>query len=124
MKRQLHILLIILWTKSVYSQTIISESIKRIDTTYYQAGQIKTITFTENASSQETYLEQTSIVNRKIKTIYQYDECNNLRNTAIIYEVNNDPKYSGVMNPDRQREEDNLIKNVICDKQWMKPIIR
>ncbi|MCD6068270.1 MAG: hypothetical protein K0S33_3096 [Bacteroidetes bacterium] len=87
------------------------------DTTYYESGLLRTVTryaphyFQPFASSME----------KEIKTIYQFDECGNLRNKTVFYSGGNPAMY-GILGP-TLRLEDHIVRDVACDKEWGKPVI-
>jgi hypothetical protein len=56
-----------------------------------------------------------------IKTIYQYDECSNLRNITTVYQIYIDPYLNGFIRQETIEQKDFLIKNVKCSSFWLKP---
>lgn len=89
----------------------------KIDTTYYEEGQIETIT------RQSLFVRPTEVRYKvtEIKTVFQYDKCGNLRNTSVMLE-DNDPMRYGVLGP-RRWIEDKVSIGVTCDVPWIKPLI-
>lgn len=81
----------------------------KFDTTYFDNGQIETIT-------RQSWFVPTSkqrFKEREVKTVYQYDKCGHWRNTTTVFEA------FGTM----RWEEDNLAIGVSCDVPWIKPLI-
>ncbi|HTJ47912.1 MAG TPA: hypothetical protein VL443_00560 [Cyclobacteriaceae bacterium] len=89
----------------------------KFDTAYFGNGQVETVTRCDDfrAIIYPLYKAQ------KIKTVYQYDNCGNLRNTTTIFE-DGDPLHYGILGP-RRWTEDNLAKNVTCEVPWKKLFI-
>ena len=89
----------------------------KIDTTYFDDGQIETIT---RQSPIESTLGVTHDL-REIKIVYQYDRCGHWRNTTTVFENNNRSSY-GIFGPFRW-QEDKVAIDASCDVPWTKPFI-
>jgi hypothetical protein len=96
--------------------SLIESQTARFDTTYFENGEIETIS--RQPSLKESTLRYKV---REIKTVYQYDMCGHLRNTTIILE-DNDPMSYGIFGP-RTWQEDKLVIGAACDFPWVKPLI-
>jgi hypothetical protein len=87
----------------------------RSDTTFYISGKIQTVTVYP-LSNLNLSAEQT-----ELKTAYQYDECGNLRNKTVFYQMGKMEMY-GILGPRfLQIDTPYSVKN--CDKNWRKPLL-
>lgn len=89
----------------------------KFDTTYFDNGQIETITRHESLIPASGL--RFSV--RKIKTVYQYDKCGNWRNTTIVFE-DGDMSNGDVFGPRRWQEDKPAIK-INCRDLWIKPVV-
>lgn len=117
MKQLALILLFVLAMSSIRSQSLIE--LQNVDTTYYETGKIKSIVFNNNVLHTQFVLSK--LGGSLVKIIYQYDECNQLRNTTYIYTIYTDLNSYGILNPSKYYAEDHMVENVNCDKVWLKP---
>jgi hypothetical protein len=113
------ILISVLFFIQLLGQSQSFNSPQIVDTSFYQSGKIKTITFNKSAQTAVLFPGQRNL----LKIVYQYDECANLRNITNIYEVYVNPNSYGIMYPNRYHEEDNLTSSAKCERIWTKPIL-
>lgn len=90
----------------------------RNDTSYYSNGAIKNITTYPNYTVDSIGLCESIM----IKTIFQYDECGNLRNVTVIKQTGY-PCMNGILGP-RYIFTDYPQTNVNCDIPWSRPLIK
>lgn len=122
-------IILLFLTTPLSSQSFCNDSLPsisskiEIDTTYYASGKIRTISF-NNIKINGLCVNTISYSEKKIfKTVYQYDECSNLRNITTVYQLNIDPNLNGFICPETFEQKDFLIENVKCDTLWIKPIL-
>ncbi len=128
-KIHLAIFILLFSTAPLFSQTSFNDSLLaispkiEIDTTYYASGKIRTISF-KDVKINGLCVNSISECEKKIfKTVYQYDECSNLRNITTIYQLNIDPSMNSLICQEPFEQNDFLIKNVKCDTLWIKPVL-
>ena len=90
-----------------------------VDTSFYETGKVKTTTIHFTSTPNLFSFNKT----RLLKTVYQYDQCGNLRNVSKVYKVYVDPNSYGIMNPSSYLFVDEPIKDLVCDTLWVKPLI-
>lgn len=90
-------------------------SLFRLDTTYFETGEIETVT-------RELILKPTLYSVKQIKTVYQYDLCGNLRNTTKIYEDDQPIPYELMGTTRKRKYLDTIVIGVNCNTQWVKPL--
>jgi len=89
----------------------------RFDTTYFENGQINTITQQSCDGPTSNIMPHV----RKVKTVYQYDQCGHWRNTTIVFE-DIDPIHYGMFGPTRWQQDTPAI-STSCNVPWSKPLI-
>lgn len=106
-----------------FSQTsnFSDNTIYRADTVFYDEGMVNYISVypaTKNAYSLVSKYELT-------KRVFQYDKCGNLRNVTEVSKYKGQIKSCHDFHFIKPYEFiDKVIKNVECEKYWVKPFIR
>ncbi|MGC3946177.1 MAG: hypothetical protein QM762_16940 [Chryseolinea sp.] len=122
MRVVIFLILIVIGTQSSFGQdahksyaSMIKALLVEFDTTYFESGQIETIT-------RQVIVEEMWNRPHEVKVVYQYDACGNWRNATTVYEESETHKFEMIQMP-RRWQMDKLAVGARCSVAWQKPFI-